>query len=132
MCKVNVSENALGEKGVIACKDLLQVPSVKRLFFCNNGLSAEASELITETLLASPALINDALPFTTLHFYNNMSGENGAKASAKLFERCPLLENVRYSATRAGRVGCAAIAEVYMRTDTIRVPVHLNIFIVFD
>lgn len=110
---MNVSENALGQKGVIACQDLLQVPSVKRLFFCNNGLSAEASELITNTLLASPALVNGALPFTTLHFYNNMSGENGAIASAKLIAMCPELDNVRYSATRAGRVGCAAIAKVF-------------------
>jgi hypothetical protein len=112
MFQVNVSENALGQKGVIACQDLLQVPSVKRLFFCNNGLSAEASELITETLLASPAMVNGTLPFTTLHFYNNMSGENGAKASARLIEKCPELDNVRYSATRAGREGCAAIGQV--------------------
>ena len=110
--QVNVSDNALGQKGVIACKELLQVPSLKRLYFCNNGLSAEASELITETLLSSPALVNDALPFTTLHFYNNMSGENGAKAFAKLVGKCPLLDNIRYSATRAGREGCSAVAEV--------------------
>lgn len=109
--EVNVSENALGRKGLIACQDLLQVPSVRRFYFCNNGLSAEASELITEILLASPALVDGALPFTTLHFYNNMSGENGAKASARLIEKCPNLEDLRYSATRAGKEGCAAIVQ---------------------
>ena len=48
-----MSENALGSKGVLACEPLLQPrPSLQRLFFCNNGMSAEACALIAELLLA--------------------------------------------------------------------------------
>lgn len=77
LIELNVSDNALGSKGVTACKSLFTCKSLKRLYACNNGLSADACVLVSELLLESgcPKL-------TALHFYNNMSGDGGATAIA--------------------------------------------------
>ena len=77
LIELNVSDNALGSKGVTACQSLFSCKSLKRLYACNNGLSADACVLVSELLLSGgcPAL-------TTLHFFNNMSGDGGAVAIA--------------------------------------------------
>jgi Ran GTPase-activating protein 1 len=77
LIELNVSDNALGSKGVTACQSLFVCKSLKRLYACNNGLSADACVLVSELLL------KDGCPeLTTLHFYNNMSGDGGAVAIA--------------------------------------------------
>ena len=77
LVELNVSDNALGSKGVIACKSLIVCKSLQRLYFCNNGMSADACVLISELLLEG-----GCAPLTALHFYNNMSGDGGAVAIA--------------------------------------------------
>ena len=47
-----------------------------------------------------------------LNFYNNMSGDGGAIAAAKILRNMPQLQNFRYSATRAAALGSQTIAEV--------------------
>jgi Ran GTPase-activating protein 1 len=74
---------------------------------CNDGLSAEASVLVASILLD-----NGCPPLTELHFYNNMSGSDGAVAVRDIVKSCPHLESFRFSATRPGPAGCLAIAEV--------------------
>ena len=74
LVELNVSENALGSKGVLACRSLLQHRAyLERLYFCNNGLSAEACELIRSILMEG----NGCPALKVLHFYNNMSGDGG-------------------------------------------------------
>lgn len=77
LIELNVSDNALGSKGVIACKELIVCKTLQRLYFCNNGMSADACVLISELLLDG-----GCAPLTALHFYNNMSGNGGAVAIA--------------------------------------------------
>jgi hypothetical protein len=112
LIELNVSDNALGSKGVTACHTAitcktLQVSEtlslslslsplslslslsslsplsllLQRLYFCNNGMSADACVLIKEILLEGgcPKL-------TALHFYNNMSGDGGAVAIGGMME----------------------------------------------
>ena len=74
---------------------------------CNDGLSAEASVLVGSILSEG-----GVPPLRVLHFYNNMSGSEGAAAVRDIVKQCPLLEDFRYSATRPGAAGCLAIAEV--------------------
>ncbi len=74
---------------------------------CNNGLSAEACELVSHILLDG-----GCPPLEVLHFYNNMSGNGGAIAVSSLVRACSKLEDFRFSATRSGPEGCLAIAEV--------------------
>ncbi len=41
-----------------------------------------------------------------------MSGDGGAKAMSRIIQACTLLEDLRFSATRAGPDGCLEIAKV--------------------
>lgn len=74
---LDVSDNALGSKGVTACQSLIVCKSLQRFYACNNGLSADACVLVKELLLEGGCPL-----LTALHFYNNMSGDGGAVAIA--------------------------------------------------
>lgn len=110
MQSVNLSDNALGAKGIEASRPILETTAMEHLFLCNVGLSKEACELVAEILLAGE------LPhFKTLHFYNNMSGSGGATAISKVLRECIFLKDFRFSATRSSSDGCLALAEVCSR-----------------
>lgn len=103
---LNLSDNALGRPGVLACQAVLSGKALRKLYVCNDGLSAEASETLFEILS------KDGMPaLSVFHFYNNMSGDGGAVAIAGLVRACPELVDFRFSATRAQRPGCLAVAQ---------------------
>lgn len=106
LVEVNLSDNALGSKGVHACRSVLTGKALEKLYVCNNGMAAESGELLAEILLegGSP-------PLKLLHFYNNMSGNGGAVAIAKILEANPQITDLRFSATRAGNEGCLAVTK---------------------
>lgn len=92
---------------------------------CNNGLSAEAAELLVKILIREASVLGEGEaarkrcpPLELLHFYNNMSGDGGAKAVAQIVEASPQLLDFRFSATRSTPVGCESIAAVSI-TDTV-------------
>jgi hypothetical protein len=70
-CKLHsldLSDNALGEKGVRAVAGALQSqPAVRSLSFQNDGISVHAARALLEILPAPHNLHK-------LHFFNNMSG----------------------------------------------------------
>eukprot|EP01036_Dinobryon_divergens_P059933 gene59933-79931_t len=68
LIELNVSDNALGSKGVESCRGVLTCKKLERLFLCNNGLSAESAELISKILHDG-----GCPPLKLLNFYNNMS-----------------------------------------------------------
>jgi Ran GTPase-activating protein (RanGAP) involved in mRNA processing and transport len=106
--EINVSDNAMGAKGVDACKELLKSRKMQKLYVCNDGLSAEASELLAEILLNGD---NGAIPSLVLfHFYNNMGGNGAGVAIGRIVTAMPELQDLRFSATRCGAEGCMAIA----------------------
>ncbi|RHY33397.1 hypothetical protein DYB32_001645 [Aphanomyces invadans] len=108
--EINLSDNALGEKGVRASFGVLErQANLERLYLCNNGLSAESAQVIADVLLFRGASVPTKLK--TFHFYNNMSGDGGAKALATLFPSTPLLEDLRFSTTRSQREGCRVFAQ---------------------
>ncbi|KAF0695478.1 Aste57867_13721 [Aphanomyces stellatus] len=107
--EIDLSDNALGEKGVRACFGILErQEQLERLYLCNNGLSAESAQVIADTLLFQGK--TTATKLKTFHFYNNMSGDGGAKALATLFPAVPALEDLRFSTTRSQREGCRVFA----------------------
>jgi len=106
LIEVNLSDNALGSKGVNACNGILKGKKMERLYLCNNGLSAEACELV------STILHEGGCPqLKVLNFYNNMSGDGGAKAVSCIVKDCPQLTNFRFSATRSGASGCLSMSQ---------------------
>ncbi|XP_022857982.1 RAN GTPase-activating protein 2-like isoform X2 [Olea europaea var. sylvestris] len=104
MC-LNLSDNALGEKGVRAFGKLLQSQTrLEKLYLMNNGISEEAARAVCELVPSSENL-------RVLQFHNNMTGDEGAVAISEILRRCPLLEDFRCSSTRVGSEGGVALSE---------------------
>jgi Ran GTPase-activating protein 1 len=104
LVELDLSENALGPRGVESCRPLLaSKDTLESLSFCNDGLSAEAMEIIQRLLLFRGT--DNPTRLKTLRFHNNMSGSGGAVAISKVLEQSPLLEHFELSSTRCGREG---------------------------
>ncbi|XP_078149246.1 RAN GTPase-activating protein 1-like [Carex rostrata] len=102
---LNLSDNAMGEKGVRAFEALLSSQKeLEELYLMNDGISEEAAKALSE-------LIPSTDKFKVLHFHNNMTGDEGAVAISEVVKKSPLLENFRCSSTRVGAEGGIALAE---------------------
>ncbi|XP_073053636.1 RAN GTPase-activating protein 2-like [Primulina eburnea] len=102
---LNLSDNALGEKGVRAFSMLLQSQTeLEELYLMNDGISEEAARAVSE-------LVPSTQKLRVLHFHNNMTGDTGAVSISKILRRCPLLEDFRCSSTRVGSEGGIALSE---------------------
>ncbi|KAI3773082.1 hypothetical protein L6452_04280 [Arctium lappa] len=102
---LNLSDNALGEKGIRAFEELLSSQSnLEELYLINNGISEEAAKAVCE-------LIPSTKKLKILHFHNNMTGDEGAVAISELLRKSPLLEDFRCSSTRVGSEGGVPLSE---------------------
>ncbi|KAH6816464.1 RAN GTPase activating protein 2 [Perilla frutescens var. frutescens] len=102
---LNISDNALGEKGVRAFGKLLRSQtSLEEIYLMNDGISKEAAQAVCELVPSTETL-------RVLHFHNNMTGDEGAIAISEILKRCPLLEDFRCSSTRVGSEGGIALTE---------------------
>ncbi|XP_043690559.1 RAN GTPase-activating protein 2-like [Telopea speciosissima] len=102
---LNLSNNALGEKGVRAFAALLKSQSsLEHLYLMNDGISEEAARAVCELIPSTERL-------RVLHFHNNMTGDEGAIAISEVVKRSPALEDFRCSSTRVGSGGGIALAE---------------------
>lgn len=102
---LNLSNNAMGEKGVRAFRSLLKSQNnLEELYLMNDGISEEAAKAVSELIPSTEKL-------RVLHFHNNMTGDEGAIAIAEIVKRSPALEDFRCSSTRVGSEGGVALAE---------------------
>lgn len=102
---LDLSDNALGEKGVRAFGALLQSQScLEELYLKNDGISEEAARAVCELIPSTEKL-------RVLHFHNNMTGDQGAIAISEVLKRSPLMEDFRCSSTRVGSEGGIALSE---------------------
>ncbi|XP_019180623.1 PREDICTED: RAN GTPase-activating protein 2-like isoform X3 [Ipomoea nil] len=102
---LNLSDNALGEKGVRAFAKLLQSQKeLEELFLMNDGISEEAARAVCELVPSTERL-------KVLQFHNNMTGDEGAVAISEIVKRSPLLEDFRCSSTRVGSDGGKALSK---------------------
>lgn len=119
--EVDLSDNAMGSKGVTACSSVLsgQSSSLERLLLCNNGLSEASMNEVADILCGGTDDGENAMSggeticerLTKIHFYNNMSGNGGCRAFARIISKCSdKLEDIRFSGTRAGREGSLFIS----------------------
>eukprot|EP00636_Phaeomonas_parva_P006422 CAMPEP_0118856496 /NCGR_PEP_ID=MMETSP1163-20130328/3943_1 /TAXON_ID=124430 /ORGANISM="Phaeomonas parva, Strain CCMP2877" /LENGTH=445 /DNA_ID=CAMNT_0006789611 /DNA_START=52 /DNA_END=1389 /DNA_ORIENTATION=- len=120
LVELNLSDNALGEKGIRACAALLEeFEALRRLYLENNGLSAEACALIAEVLMFRGE--EEELPLTLFHFHDNMCGDLGGVNLSKLVAKLTQVTSLRFSKTRCGREGCAAIAAAVASCEALEV-----------
>ncbi|KAL7582180.1 hypothetical protein Lser_V15G41697 [Lactuca serriola] len=102
---LNLSNNALGEKGVRAFEKLLASQSnLEELYLMNDGISEEAAKAVCE-------LIPSTNKLKVLHFHNNMTGDEGAIAISGLVKESPILEDFRCSSTRVDSEGGVALSK---------------------
>ena len=118
LVELDLSENALGPRGIESCKPLLaSKETLARLSFCNDGLSAEACESIRDLLLFRG--LDQATNLTHLRFHNNMSGSGGAIAIADIVKNSPSLKVFELSSTRCGRDGGEKLCSAFDFCPTI-------------
>ncbi|KAL6214711.1 hypothetical protein ACLB2K_014143 [Fragaria x ananassa] len=102
---LNLSDNAMGEKGVNAFESLLSSQSkLEELYLMNDGISEEAARAVSKFIPSTKKL-------RVLHFHNNMTGDEGAMSISDIVKRSPVLEDFRCSSTRVGSEGGVALAE---------------------
>ena len=102
---LDVSDNALGRKGVSRMEPLLsRQTKLKHVYFCNNGLAADAAELLIKFLADSGKL-------ETFHFHNNLLESAGAEVLSKLIKGLNHLKSFRFSTTRGTSLGIAALSK---------------------
>ena len=102
---LDLSDNALGPRGVEACRGLLTgLETLEDVAFCNDGLSAEACDAIADMLLfRAPTRLR------RLHFFNNMSGDGGGVAIGRILAQSPNMADFRMSSVRCAAEGGAAL-----------------------
>ncbi|KAL2244063.1 RAN GTPase-activating protein 2 [Sesamum indicum] len=111
---LNISDNALGEKGVRAFGKLLQSQtSLEELYLMNDGISKEAAQAVCELVPSTEKL-------RVLHFHNNMTGDEGAIAISEILRRCPSLEDFRCSSTRVGSEGGVALSAALAKCKNLK------------
>ncbi|XWS76404.1 hypothetical protein CRYUN_Cryun01aG0173300 [Craigia yunnanensis] len=102
---LNLSNNALGEKGVRAFGALLKSQNnLEELYLMNDGISEEAARAVSELIPSTEKL-------KVLQFHNNMTGDEGAIAISEIVKCSHALEDFRCSSTRVGTDGGVALAE---------------------
>ncbi|KAL0459535.1 UNVERIFIED_CONTAM: RAN GTPase-activating protein 1 [Sesamum latifolium] len=96
---LNLSNNALGEKGIRAFGALLKSQhNLEELYLINDGISEEAAKAVCELIPSTDKL-------RVLQFHNNMTGDEGALAISNIVNNSPLLEDFRCSSTRVESEG---------------------------
>ena len=100
---LDLSDNAMGEKGLRACAEALQLPTLQRISLQNVGLSVHASAALDEVVGDNAANLRG------LRLKNNMSDDAGAASIARIIARAPLLEEFRMVSSRVKEAGCEAL-----------------------
>ncbi|GMH57611.1 hypothetical protein TrRE_jg12927 [Triparma retinervis] len=108
---VDLSDNAMGLKGISKSRVVIDTfrSTIRELYMCNDGLSHQSMKEVRE-IVTSPV----CLQFRTLHFFNNMSGDEGCREWAAIIagQSTPgMMEDIRFSGTRAGKEGSVCIAK---------------------
>lgn len=111
--ELDLSDNAMGTQGLDACKTVLSGPTalktLKRLKLCNNGLSKDTMNRAAVLLTQEEDGVCVANSLTQIHFFNNMSDNEGCVSFRKIIEHTSNLEDIRFSGTRAKAMGSAHI-----------------------
>jgi len=106
LVEFNLSDNALGAQGVDAASAALEnQKGLKRLYFNNNGLQADAADLIRELVLKN----NEEPTLEVFHIFNNLLQCKGVEALAPMFEQLPTLKDIRVGTTRVSFEGGNAL-----------------------
>lgn len=109
---LDLSDNALGEKGIRACAAAVShQKSLRHIAFQNVGCSVHGCAAVNELLVHCDNL-------RSIHLLNNMSGCEGAMSIAQIISRCPMLEEFKMASSRVGSEGGLALANALAKCGT--------------
>lgn len=98
LTELDLSNNALGEKGLRACQDLFKTQkSLKKLTLHNIGCSADACLALEE--------LTGGMDLEGLFLYNNMSGDEGGKTIGRMLEKMPSIKHFQMASSRVQKDG---------------------------
>ncbi|QDZ21800.1 RAN GTPase-activating protein [Chloropicon primus] len=118
---LDLSDNALGEKGIRACATALtSQKSLRGIAFRNIGCSVAACKAIHDLLACRGTL-------KRLHLYNNMSDNEGAFSIAKLIQETPCMEDFMMVSSRVKQEGGQRLAGALMGKNLVSLDLHDNI-----
>ena len=112
---IDLSDNALGIRGINVCRELLSVKTLQELSLENDGLDTYSMKVLREILSES----GSQQRLRKLRIYNNMIGVQGAVETGEILSQCASLGEFRYEGCRPLREGSQAIAEGLERLSTI-------------
>ncbi len=113
---LNLSDNAVGAKGVASLTPLLKsCTRLHRLAFNDCGMSAEAVRSVCEFVTAEAPT-----HLTGIEFFNNMAGGGGAAAAGDIVRASPNMQHVRFASTRGDREGGEAIGRALATAKELR------------
>jgi len=113
---LNLSDNAVGAKGVASLTPLLQAcTSLHRLAFNDCGMSSEAVRSVCEFVTAKAPT-----HLTSIEFFNNMAGGGGAAAAGDIVLASPAMQHVRFASTRGDREGGEALGHALATAKQLR------------
>ncbi len=117
---LDLSDNALGEKGIRACaKAYTGQKTLRHIAFQNVGCSVHGCAAVDELLVHCSEL-------RSIHLLNNMSGCEGAVSIANVISRCSRLEDFKMASSRVGVDGGLAIARALASCGTSLVSIDLH------
>ncbi|GJQ15352.1 hypothetical protein GpartN1_g7143.t1 [Galdieria partita] len=115
--ELDLSDNALGAKGVEACKKILsEQKKLQVIRFCNNGLAADAIQLLVSYLLEG----GGPTSLKTIHFFNNLMESEGARKVVPLLELSPELEDLKLASLRVGQEGIEPVILALKNTTLLK------------
>jgi Ran GTPase-activating protein 1 len=136
---LDFSYNAIGPKGMVPLRGLLtEQGALEELIMVANGISAETQEDLANLLLfrgehteegAVPEGLHTRL--TRLVFDNNMAGNGGAEAMARIVRHSPHLTEFQMSASRIATEGGSSLLSALLETNLKglrRLDLHDNLF----
>ena len=119
---LNLSDNALGEKGIRAFAASFQhQQALESIAFQNVGCSVHGCAAVDELMQCTGSL-------KRLHLLNNMSGDEGATSIANVLSRCPSMEDFKMASSRVGGAGGIALAKALAvgGTNLLSLDIHDN------
>ena len=117
---LNLSDNALGEKGIRACAASFENQEfLESISFQNVGCSVHGCAAVDELLKCTSHL-------KKLHLLNNMSGDEGAVSISNVLARSPCMEEFKMASSRIGAAGGIAIGKALSQSGAKLISLDLH------
>ena len=112
--EVNLSDNAIGEQAIGACRTVLNKKTLEKISMCNCGLAFMTMVTVADILLEDTDGTGCvAANLTSMVFSRNMSGDEGGRQVGRILEKTKRLRHLRFAGTRVSSDGSELLASAF-------------------